>query len=115
MATEENIIQKEGIALCRKHPIVKRIYRTQAGKVKVKGGFMQLCPAGTPDTTGFAVDGRIIGIEYKTPTAYASKNHGAKPEQLEHLNDIKNAGGLAGIASNMDQVEAILRGEYVGL
>lgn len=115
MASEENIIQAAGITLCRQHPKVKRIYRTQSGKVKVKGGFMNLCPAGTPDTSGFMVDGRIIGIEYKTPAAFKKKDHGAKPEQLEHLNDIRAAGGIAGIASNMEQVRQILAGVYIGL
>jgi hypothetical protein len=115
MATEENIIQKNGIALCRNHPIVSEIYRTQSGKVKVRGGWMQLCPAGTPDSTGFSVAGRIIGIEYKTPSEFATKDHGASEEQLLHLNKIKAAGGIAGIASNMDQVMEILSGIYVGL
>ncbi len=115
MASEENTIQAAGIKLCRQHPKVKRIYRTQAGQVKVRGGFMNLCPAGTPDTTGFMVDGRIIGIEYKTPAAFKTKDHGAKPEQLEHLNEIKQAGGVAGIASNMEQVRQILAGVYIGL
>ena len=115
MASEENIIQAAGIKLCRQHPGVARLYRTQSGKVKVKGGFMNLCPAGTPDTSGFMIDGRVIGIEYKTPAAFKSKNHGASPEQFAHLNDIKIAGGVAGIASNMDQVEQILSGVYVGL
>lgn len=115
MASEEGAIQAAGMKLCNKHPIVKRVYRTQSGMVKVKGGFMHLCPNGTPDTTGFTIDGRIIGIEYKTPKAYATKNHGASDEQLEHLNDIRLAGGLAGIASNIDQVIDILNGKYVGL
>ncbi|PCI53669.1 MAG: hypothetical protein COB36_12100 [Alphaproteobacteria bacterium] len=115
MASEENIIQAAGIKLCRQHPKVGRIYRTQSGKVKVKGGFMNLCPAGTPDTTGFMVDGRIIGIEYKTPAAFKNKDHGASEDQLEHLNDIKQAGGIAGIASNMEQVRQILAGVHIGL
>ena len=115
MASEENLIQKSGMDLCRKHPIVSIIYRTQSGQVKVRGGFMQLCPAGTPDTTGFTIDGRVIGIEYKTPKAFSEKNHGASLEQLEHLNKIRKAGGLSGIAANMDHVAAILNGEYVGL
>jgi len=61
------------------------------------------------------VDGRIIGIEYKTPAAFKKKGHGASEDQLEHLNDIKQAGGIAGIASNMEQVSQILAGVHIGL
>ena len=115
MPSEENIIQKKGMDLCKGHALVSEIYRTQSGKVKVRGGWMQLCPAGTPDTTGFTVGGKIIGIEYKTPSEFAAKDHGASEDQLKHLNKIKDSGGIAGIAANMDHVRAILQGEYVGL
>jgi hypothetical protein len=115
MASEESVIQKNGMDLCQKHPLVSEIYRTQSGKVKVRGGWMQLCPAGTPDTTGFTIDGRIIGIEYKTPSEFATKDHGASEDQLLHLNKIKQSGGVAGIASNMVDVLLILSGKSVGL
>ncbi|MEH6451276.1 MAG: hypothetical protein V7765_21625 [Oleispira sp.] len=115
MPSEENIIQKKGMDLCKEHALVSEIYRTQSGKVKVRGGWMQLCPAGTPDTTGFTIDGRIIGIEYKTPLEFDTKDHGASKDQLNHLNKIKSSGGVAGIAASMDHVNAILQGEYIGL
>jgi hypothetical protein len=115
MASEENKIQKAGLDYCESHPIVKRIARTQSGKVKVKGGWMNLCPTGTPDTMGFTIDGRHIGIGYKDTKSFSSKDHGAKPEQIEHLLDIINAGGLAGIACCNEHVELILAGAPVGL
>lgn len=115
MASEESKITKLGIELCKAHPLVKRIYRTQSGQVRVKGGFMWLCPMGTPDTTGFTIDGRIIGIEYKTEKAFSGPNHGASDDQINHLLDIYEAGGLAGIACNNDHVKRILNGEPVGL
>lgn len=115
MASEESKITKDGLKVCAKHPLVKRMYRTQSGMVRVRGGFMHLCPKDTPDTTGFTVDGRIIGIEYKTPSEFNSKNHGASEGQIEHLLDIIKAGGLAGIACCNDHVLAILNGEPVGL
>lgn len=115
MASEENKIQKKGLDYCESHPLVKRIARTQSGKVRVKGGWMNLCPTGTPDTMGFTVDGRHIGIEYKDEKSFASKDHGAKPEQIEHLIDIFNAGGLAGIACCNEHVKMILEGAPIGL
>lgn len=115
MASEESKITKLGLELCKAHPIVKRMYRTQSGQVRVKGGFMWLCPIGTPDTTGFTVDGRIIGIEYKTEKAFAGPNHGASDQQISHLLDIYESGGLAGIACNNEHVKLILDGVPVGL
>jgi hypothetical protein len=115
MASEESKITKDGVELCKKHPLVKRIYRTQSGQVRVKGGFMHLCPKDTPDTTGFTVDGRIIGIEYKTQKAFSEKNHGASDGQINHLLDIIEAGGLAGIACCNEHVKLILDGCPVGL
>lgn len=115
MASEESKITKSGLAICNASPIVKRIYRTQSGQVRVKGGFMWLCPNGTPDTTGFSVDGRVIGIEYKTVTAFAKKNHGANDDQIKHLVDIIECGGLAGIACNDEHVKMILEGAPIGL
>jgi hypothetical protein len=111
----ETEIQKEGLDLCNAHPNVTCMYRTQSGRVKVKGGWMQLCPAGTPDTTGMMANGKMIGIEYKTPEEYRTKHHGASTDQLDKLNDIKDAGGYAGIACNMEHVIEILEGKYVGL
>ena len=115
MASEENKITKLGIELCRANPIVKRIYRTQSGQVRVKGGYMWLCPIGTPDVTGFTIDGRIIGIEFKTEKAFAGPCHGASDQQISHLLDIIEAGGLAGIACNNEHVKLILNGAPVGL
>lgn len=115
MASEESNITKDGMLLCEMHPIVKRIYRTQSGMIKKGKGWMHLCPLGTPDTTGFTKDGRHIGIEYKTEEAWHSKNHGASDDQLSHLCDIYEAGGLAGIACNNKHVHRILEGEPVGL
>ena len=76
---------------------------------------MNLCPTGTPDTMGFAIDGRHIGIEYKDLKAFTSKDHGASAEQIEHLADIYKAGGLAGIACCNEHVDLILRGAPIGL
>lgn len=42
--------------------------RMQAGKVKVRGGWLRLAPAGWPDIIGYLPDGRMFGIEAKTAT-----------------------------------------------
>lgn len=44
-------------------------FRAQAGRVKVKGGYMQLCPAGTPDILVIVPPrGLVVGLEVKTLT-----------------------------------------------
>ena len=115
MALSESEIQKNGLALCKSHPLVKYIDRANSGKIKVRGGFCQLHENGTPDTIGYTTSGLFIGIEYKTEAAWHSKDHSASKEQIEHLNDIKNAGGLCGIACCNEHVIEILNGNYIGI
>jgi len=44
-------------------------FRAQAGKVKVRGGWMQLCPPGTPDILVIVPPrGMVVGLEVKTLT-----------------------------------------------
>ena len=44
-------------------------FRAQSGKVKVRGGWMQLCPAGTPDILVLVPPhGLLLGLEVKTAT-----------------------------------------------
>lgn len=51
--------------------------RTQSGKVRVNGGWMQLAPEGWPDLTGYLPNGRFLGIEVKRP--------GQKPSAAQFL------------------------------
>ncbi len=115
MASSESDIQKSGLALCKAHPLVAWISRANSGKVKVRGGFCQLHENGTPDTIGYTTGALFVGIEYKTVAAWNSKNHGATEEQIKHLNDIKNAGGLCGIACCDKHVIDILDGKHIGM
>ena len=59
----ENKIQAEGIECARKLGV--ELTRTQAGKVRVRGGWMQLACKGWSDTTGYNDKGQIIMIEFK--------------------------------------------------
>ena len=115
MALSESVIQKSGLALCKAHHLVRFMDRANSGKIKVKGGWCQLHENGTPDTIGYTASGLFIGIEYKTVAAWNSKNHGASEEQIRHLNDIKNAGGLCGIACCDEHVIDILSGKHIGI
>jgi hypothetical protein len=47
------------------------VWRSQAGRVKVRGGYMQLAPDGCPDVIGWMTRGAsravFVGIEVKLP------------------------------------------------
>ena len=103
----ENVIQREGIDYAQSLGI--ELTRTQAGKVKVRGGWMQLACKGWGDTTGYNDQGRIVMIEFKDCEAYLKKNNGASEEQLNRLNDIKSKGGIAGIACCNEHIYEILK------
>jgi len=103
----ENTIQREGIDYA--HTLGVELTRTQAGKVKVRGGWMQLACKGWGDTTGYNDKGQIVMIEFKDVESFEKKNNGASEEQLIRLNDIKSKGGIAGIACCNEHVLAIIK------
>lgn len=105
-AKSENKIQSEGIAYAKQLGV--EITRTNAGKVKVRGGWMQLACKGWSDTTGYNSEGRIVMIEFKDVKSYESKNNGASEEQLERINDVISKGGIAGIACCNEHIKEIL-------
>jgi hypothetical protein len=109
----ENIIQREGMEMALALGV--ELTRTQAGKVKVRGGWMNLAHKGWGDTTGYNQDGIIVMIEFKDVNAFESKNNGASVEQLDRLYDIKSKGGICGIACCDQHVFDIISGEYIGL
>jgi len=109
----ETLIQREGIKCALLLGI--DLARTQAGKVKVKNGWMQLAPKGWSDTTGYNKNGQIVMVEFKDVEKFESKNHGASEEQLKRLNDVKSKGGLCGVACCDHHVIDIINGVYVGL
>lgn len=105
-AKSENKIQSEGIAYAKSLGV--ELTRTQAGKVRVRGGWMQLACKGWGDTTGYNDKGQIIMIEFKDVKAFEKKNNGASEDQLNRLNDINQKGGIAGIACCNEHVLDIL-------
>ena len=102
----ENKIQREGIDYA--HSLGVELTRTQAGQVKVRGGFMHLACKGWGDTTGYNDKGQIVMIEFKDVAAYEKKNHGASVEQIARLEDVKLKGGVSGIACCNEHILEIL-------
>lgn len=103
----ENVIQREGIDYALSLGI--ELTRTQAGKVKVRGGWMQLACKGWGDTTGYNDEGKIVMIEFKDVEKYESKNNGANEDQINRLNDVKSKGGIAGIACCNEHIFELLK------
>ena len=111
----ETELQKEGLDYCKSDPRVLFIGRAQSGKVRVRGGFMNLFDEGTPDLMGVHADGGAICIEYKTEEAFRSKNFGLSDAQHKKLTKVKNAGGYCGVACSIKDVDKILSGKHVGV
>jgi len=103
----ENTIQREGIEYAKSLGV--ELTRTQAGKVRVRGGWMQLAIKGWGDTTGYNGKGQIIMIEFKDVNKYESKNNGANEDQLERLADIKSEGGISEIACCKEHILEIIK------
>lgn len=111
----EKEIQKEILKYAMKHPKVQWIDRANSGKVKVKGGWMQLHENGTPDLIGYSVDGVMIGIEIKDEPNFNKQGHGLRMEQVSRLKDMQVHGCYVGVACRVEHVDQIMNGEYPGI
>jgi hypothetical protein len=78
--------------------------RIQSGKVRVKRGFMQLCPKGTADIVVFH-EGKTFWIEMKTAEGKQ------RPEQKEFQEKAIAAGHGYLLARTLDDVRGLLEGE----
>jgi hypothetical protein len=110
----ESEIQKEILKMMKSHPLVAWVDRANSGKVKVKGGFMQLHENGTPDLIGYTIHGTMIGVEVKDESKFKSKNNGLSDHQILRLSDMRDKGCLAGVACSVGHAEDILNGFKFG-
>ena len=62
------------------------------------GGYIPLSKAGVSDILGILPDGRLLAIEVKVPKGKLS------PAQQQFLDDINQRGGLAFMATTIDDV-----------
>lgn len=95
----------------RRHPAVCRIDRSNTGAGRLMqhgkpGRFIRFGFVGQSDISGVSVDGRVIAIEVKRRTT--RKNLSA--EQRAYLDQVKKAGGLAGVATCYAEAVAIVEG-----
>ena len=78
------------------------VHRMQSGKVKVKGGWMQLCPEGTPDLFAVGRNGKTIWIEVKT------KNGSVSDKQADQICELISRGQDVFIIRSVQQLEAVI-------
>lgn len=94
------------------HPKVARIERINvvAGKIMGKDGtagrFIRSCKKGRSDLDGISRDGLTIAIEVKKP----STRKRLTIEQADYLRTVREAGGLAGVATSVEEAFAIVEG-----
>lgn len=68
MGAVETPIQRSIMDALELVPAVAWFCRLQSGRVRVRGGWMQLAPKGSPDIVGgLRGSGRIFGLEIKGP------------------------------------------------
>ena len=82
-----------------------------AGRLCGKDGkpssrFMRSCKKGRVDLDGFSVNGKVIAIEVKRP----STRNNLTDEQRAYLERVKRSGGLAGVATSVEEAFAIVEG-----
>lgn len=102
---KESDIQKAILDYLKIRKIVA--WRNNSGTAQVKMGqreyWMRLAPKGTSDIIGYLPDGRFLAIEVKTKTGVPT------PEQREFINNVRIAGGLAFVATSIDDVQTYLK------
>ena len=95
-------ILKGVLELCRRHPKVKRAWRQNTGLTKMKGFYVRFGEVGHSDVMGFLKDSRFFAIECKLP------GQGPSEPQEEFLSDVKACGGVSGVATSIEDAQAIL-------
>lgn len=88
----------EVLKALRAHPAVVWCERMNSGAAKVGNRFIRFGFTGCPDVLGQLRDGRMLGVEVKSPTGKL------RPEQAVFLERIRGAGGVAFVARDCRDV-----------
>ena len=88
----------EVLTALRAHPAVVWCERMNSGAAKVGNRFIRFGWPGCPDVLGQLRDGRLLGVEVKSPTGKL------RPEQAVFLDRIRSAGGVAFMARDLRDV-----------
>ena len=88
----------EVLKALRAHPAVVWCERMNSGAANVGSRFVRFGWPGCPDVLGQLRDGRLLGVEVKSPTGKL------RPEQAVFLERIRGAGGVAFMARDCRDV-----------
>lgn len=88
----------EVLKALKAHPAVVWCERMHSGAAKVGNRFIRFGWPGCPDVLGQLCDGRLLGVEVKSPTGKL------RPEQALFLERIRAAGGVAFVARDLRDV-----------
>ncbi len=101
---KESEIQREVIALARKHHKVAWLSRANSGVIKSGKRFIHLHPKGTPDVIGFTTCGKFIGIEIKKP----STKKDATVEQVKMQELMSGSNCVNGLVYDIETLNELL-------
>ena len=88
----------EVLKALRAHPAVVWCERMNSGAAKIGNRFIWFGFTGCPDVLGQLRDGRLLGVEVKSPTGKLST------QQSVFIERINSAGGVAFVARNCNDV-----------
>ena len=88
----------EVLKALRAHPAVVWCERMNSGAARVGNRFIRFGWPGCPDVLGQLRDGRLLGVEVKSPTGKL------RPEQAVFLERVRGAGGAAFMARDLRDV-----------
>lgn len=104
---KESEIQKQIITTLNQGPY--KVWRANAGTVRVGGRTIKLLPKGFPDVFGVRLkDGKFIGIEIKKPKGRTSE------EQLAFQSWASDHNVIYGIAYSVEDAIQIVEGDLNG-
>ena len=85
----------EVLKALRVHPAVSWCERMNSGATRIGTRWVKFGFTGCPDVLGQLRDGRLLGVEVKSPTGKL------RPEQAVFLDRIRGAGGVAFMARDL--------------
>lgn len=88
----------EVLKALRAHTAVAWCERQNSGAARIGGRFVRFGWPGCPDVLGQLKDGRLLGVEVKSPTGKP------RPEQTVFLERINGAGGVGFVARDCRDV-----------
>lgn len=102
MSAPENALQRRILDALEALPDAEFL-RVNSGKVKVRGGWMQLAPNGTADILGLVRGGRFVALEVKLPKEQPN------PDQLAFGRRVVELGGFFAVVRSIEDAVAAVR------